>query len=55
MKTEQEIKEERSYLKGYLNASLTYGITIDNSKFIKGKIEALEWVLSRTNEVNNEK
>lgn len=60
MKTEQEIKEELTFLKGYKDALYDYETVISENinediKKLKGQVEALEWVLENSNQNCEEK
>ena len=45
MRREEEIREKISYLSGYLNAGLVYGMPDKEIKTIKAVMKELEWVI----------
>ena len=54
MRTEAEIREKISFLSGYLNAGIVYGMPDKEAKTIKAVIRELEWVLDcEVSDVNN--
>ena len=48
MRTEEEIKEKISYLKGYLEGGTIYGMSNADNRAMKAAIKELEWVLSES-------